>query len=227
MGGFLLHHLEGSYTPSVDTISIKRYQRHHRLLQMQFCVSTSHCSDLCYIYSQIMKLSISHVPCAFLDPIFSHLLVSYIASTMQEKLNTLLLLLADVPQWLISCGRRKQQHLRGQWLPVGLGLSLLAHGILFEGKRRKSTVKLPSTMPLPPTNNVNIRAIISFRPSKYKVHSALCSMLDLVETQTLSRRNQHSPELSVKLSHRTTTSDSLQQFISMLGTNCQISALHQ
>ena len=143
---------------------------------MQFFVFTWHCSDLCYVYCQVRKLS-SQVPCAFLDPIFSHLLVSYIASTVQEKLNKLLLSLEGVPQWLISYGRQKQQHLHGQWLPVELGLSLLAHGILFEGKRRKSTVKLPSTMPRPPTNHVNIKAIVSFRPSKQKVHSALCFVL--------------------------------------------------
>lgn len=95
-----------------------------------------------YVYCQVRKLS-SQVPCAFSGPIFSHLLVSYVASTTQEKLNELLLLPEGVPQWLISYGRQKQQHLRGQWLPVELGLSLLAHGILFEGKRRKSIVKLP------------------------------------------------------------------------------------
>lgn len=141
-GSRLLHQLEGSYTLSVETIPIKRYQRHHGLLYMQCFVFTWQCSDLCYVYCQVRKLS-SQVPRAFLGPIFSHLLVSYIASTTQEKLNELLLLPEGVRQWLISYGRQKQQHLRGQWLPVELGLSLLAHGILFEGKRRKSIVKLP------------------------------------------------------------------------------------
>lgn len=153
-------------------------------------------AQICAVYCQVRKLS-SQVQCAFLDPIFSHLLVSYIASIMPEKLDKLLLLLEGVPRWLISYGRQKQQHLHGQWLPGELGLSLLAHGILFEGKRRKSTVKLPSIMPLPPINNVNIKAIISFRPSKQKVHSALCLMLGLVETETFHRGNQHSTELSL------------------------------
>lgn len=71
---------------------------------------------------------------------------------MQKVLNELLLLLEGAPQWLISYGRQKQPHLHGPWLPVELGLSLPAHGILFEGKRRKHTVKLPGTIPLPPIN---------------------------------------------------------------------------
>lgn len=111
------------------------------------------------------------MPSAFLDPIFGPLLVSYIASIMQEKLNKLLLLLEGVPQWLTSYGRQKQQHLHGQWLPVELGLSLLARGILFEGTRRKSTVKLPFAMPLPPNPNINIKITISLRLSQQN-HSA-------------------------------------------------------
>lgn len=87
----------------------------------------------------------------------------------------LLLLLEGVPLWLTSYGRRKQQHLHGQWLPVELELSLLAHGILFKGTRRKSTVKLPSTTPLPPNPNINIKITISLRLSQQN-HSAQCEV---------------------------------------------------
>lgn len=133
------------------------------------------------------------MPCVFSDPIFSHVLVCCLYHAGEVK--QLLLLLEGVLQWLISYGRQKQQHLHGQWLPTELGLSLLARGILFEGKRRKSTVMLPSTMPSPPSNNVNRKAIISFKLSKQKVHSGLCLMLGLVQTQTFHRGNQHSTEL--------------------------------
>lgn len=128
------------------------------------------------------------MPCAFSDPIFNHVLVRCLYHAREVK--QLLLLLEGVPQWLISCGRQKQLHLHGQWLPTELGLSLLARGILFEGKRRKSTVTLPSTVPSPPSNSVNRKAIVSFRPSKQKEHSGLCLMLGLVQTQTFHRVNQ-------------------------------------